>query len=448
MVFMSFSPPIVIEQIFLEQAQFLCRGGELLPGGVTALAKRLQRATETGTPLNVKLGLDPTRPDLHLGHTVVLKKLRAFQDFGHQAILIIGDATALIGDPSGRNVTRPALTEEEVRRNAETYLAQAGKVIDVRKARIVCNSEWLSRMQLADFLRLAGQVTVAQILAREDFATRLRENQPIALHELFYPLMQGYDSVMVEADIELGGTDQRFNNLMGRELQIAYDRENESRTEDRPPESQKPESSKKDQRPEQRKDPQMVLLMPLMEGTDGKIKMSKSYPEHCINLTDSPEEMYGRMMSVPDTLLPRYELLLGLLDESQIREQAQQFEAGALNPRDVKMHLARYLVSQYHSPEAAEAAAQAFISRFQKGEMPDEMPEVTLAAGVSHPIVALMVDYELAPSRNEARRLVQGGGVKLNAQKVESPESSLSAGVGESHVLQVGKRKFLRLSFE
>lgn len=449
---MSFSPPIVIEQIFLEQAQFLCRGGELLPGGVTALAQRLQRATETSTPLKVKLGLDPTRPDLHLGHTVVLKKLRAFQDFGHQAILIIGDATALIGDPSGRNVTRPALTEEEVRQNAQTYLEQASKVIDVRKARIVCNSEWLSRMQLADFMRLASQVTVAQILAREDFATRLRENQPIALHELFYPLMQGYDSVLVDADIELGGTDQRFNNLMGRELQIAYGRWKECpRTADGvQPESfgdRQPGASFSPKKESLPREPQMVLLMPLMEGTDGKIKMSKSYPEHCINLTDSPDDMYGRVMSIPDTLLPRYELLLGLLDETQIGEQAQQFEAGALNPRDVKMHLAKYLVSQYHSPEAAEVAAKAFVSRFQKREIPDEMPEVTLPAGVPHLIVALMVDHELAPSRNEARRLVQGGGVKLNAQKVDSPDASVCANVGEAHVLQVGKRKFLRLNF-
>jgi tyrosyl-tRNA synthetase len=418
---MSFVAPINSEQVFLAQAQFLCQGGELLPGGAPMLAKRLQRATETSTPLKVKLGLDPTRPDLHLGHTVVLKKLRAFQDLGHQAILIIGDATAMIGDPSGRSVTRPPLTEEEVRQNAQTYLSQAEKVIDVRKAKIVFNSDWLRDLNLGDFLRLASQVTVAQILAREDFSTRLRENQPIALHELFYPLMQGYDSVMLDADIELGGTDQRFNNLMGRELQIAYGRE---------------------------ADPQMVLLMPLMEGTDGKVKMSKSYPEHCINLTDSSEDMLGKMMSIPDALLPRYELLLGLMDEEQLKDQAEQITSGGVNPRDIKMNLAKYLVSQYHSPEASEQAEQAFIARFQKREIPDEMPEVALVAQVPHDLTALMVAHELASSRNEARRLIQGGGVKLDGQKIESPDATLLAVAGASQVLQVGKRKFLRLKFQ
>lgn len=414
-------PPIAIQDIFLEQAQSLCRGGELLPGGVTQLAKKLQHAAETSTPLRVKLGLDPTRPDLHLGHTVVLKKLRAFQDLGHQAILIIGDATAMIGDPSGRTVTRPPLTEEEVKANAQTYLDQASKVIDIRKAQIVRNSDWLSALQLGDFLKLAGKVTVAQILVREDFATRLKENRPISLHELFYPLMQGYDSVVVEADIELGGTDQRFNNLMGRELQIAYGRE---------------------------QDPQMVLLMPLMEGTDGKIKMSKSYPDHCINLTDTPEDMYGKMMSVPDSLLPRYELLLGLLSEEQIQEQMQQMQAGELNPRDVKMHLSKYLVSQYHMADDAERAEQAFITKFQKRELPDEMPELTLPAAVPYPLTTVMVEQQLAPSRNEARRLIQGGGVKLNAEKVDDLDLQITGTSEDVWVLQVGKRKFLRLRFQ
>lgn len=413
--------PIGIDQIFLEQAQSLCRGGELLPGGVTELARRLQKATETSTPLRVKLGLDPTRPDLHLGHTVVLKKLRAFQDLGHQAILIIGDGTAMVGDPSGRNTTRPPLTDEEVMQNAQTYLDQAGKVIDVRKAQIVRNGDWLNKMQLADFLKLAAKVTVAQILVREDFDKRMTENRPIFMHELFYPLMQGYDSVMVDADIELGGTDQRFNNLMGRELQTAYGRE---------------------------KEPQMVLLMPLMEGTDGKIKMSKSYPEHCINLTDTPEDMFGKMMSIPDTLLPRYELLLGLLSEEQIREQEKQVAAGALNPRDLKMHMAKYLISLYHSSDAAIKAEEAFITRFQKREIPDDIPEIVLKAGERYVVTDLMTSHELAPSRNEARRLIQGGGVKLNGEKVTDQDAQYTFNAGTSVVLQVGKRKFLRLNFE
>lgn len=413
--------PIGIDQIFLEQAQSLSRGGEVLPGGVTELAKKLQQAAETSTPLRVKLGLDPTRPDLHLGHTVVLRKLRAFQDLGHQAVLIIGDATAMIGDPSGRSATRPPLTEDEVKINAQTYLDQAGKVIDVRKAQVVRNSEWLSGMTLDGFLKLAAKVTAAQILVREDFANRLKENKPISLHELFYPLMQGYDSVMVEADIELGGTDQRFNNLMGRELQQAYGRERE---------------------------PQMVLLMPLLEGTDGKIKMSKSYPEHCINLTDTPEDMFGKLMSIPDELLSRYELLLGLLTEEQIKEQRQQIQNGELNPRDIKVHLAKYLISQYHAPEDADRAEQAFITQFQKRDIPEDIPELTLQADVVYPVTTLMVDHDMAPSKNEARRLIQGGGVKVNGEKLENPEGQISSVSGNSIVLQVGKRKFLRLNFE
>jgi tyrosyl-tRNA synthetase len=418
---MTAVPPIGTSQIFLEQAQSLCRGGELLPGGVMELAKKLQHAAETSTPLKVKLGLDPTRPDLHLGHTVVLRKLRAFQDLGHQAILIIGDATAMIGDPSGRSATRPPLTEEEVQINAQTYLDQAGKIIDVRKAQIVRNSQWLSGMQLAGFLKLAAKVTAAQILAREDFDTRLKENRPISLHELFYPLMQGYDSVEVDADIELGGSDQRFNNLMGRELQMAYGRN---------------------------KDAQMVLLMPLLEGTDGKIKMSKSYPEHCINLTDSAEDMYGKLMSIPDAMITRYELLLNLLSEEHLAEQEQLMQSGEINPRDIKMHLAKFLVSQYHAPEEAGRAEQAFITKFQKRDIPEDIPELTLTANTSVVLTTLMIEQQMAPSKNEARRLIQGGGVKLDGEKVSDPEAQLSFGAGRSVVLQVGKRKFLRLNFQ
>ncbi len=413
--------PIGIDEIFLEQAQMLCQGGELLPGGVTELAKKLHKAAETSVPLKVKLGLDPTRPDLHLGHTVVLRKMRAFQDLGHQAILIIGDATAMIGDPSGRTATRPPLTEEEIKINADTYLEQAGKVIDVRKAKIMRNSEWLSGMQLGDFLKLAAKVTAAQILAREDFATRLKENRPISLHELFYPLMQGYDSVVIDADIELGGTDQRFNNLMGRELQTAYGRE---------------------------KAPQMVLLMPLLEGTDGKVKMSKSYPENCINITDTPEDFYGKLMSVPDDLMLRYELLLGLLQQDQMEEQRDRMKSGELNPRDIKMHFARYLVSLYHTPEDAEKAEQAFITKFQKREIPDEIPEATESAGIAHGLVALIVQHKLADSRNETRRLIGGGAVKLDGEKITDPDFTLTGTAGQSIVLQVGKRKFLRLQFQ
>jgi tyrosyl-tRNA synthetase len=406
--------------VFIEQAQALCRGGEFLPGGVDMLAKKLQTAAENQCPLNIKLGLDPTRPDLHLGHTVVLKKLRAFQDLGHQAILIIGDATAMIGDPSGRSVTRPPLTEAEVQKNAKTYLDQADKIIDTRKAKILRNSEWLSGINLDGFLKLAAKVTVAQIIAREDFSNRLKENQPISLHELFYPLMQGYDSVVVNADIELGGTDQRFNNLMGRELQQAYETPHL----------------------------QMVLLMPLMEGTDGKVKMSKSYPENCINLTDTPGDMYGKLMSIPDPLIPRYELLLGLLNEMQIKEQAEQIKQGNLNPRDLKMMIAKYIVQTYHSSEAAEQAEKTFVTVFQKRDVPEEMDSLNLSLNTPYPLLNLVTENGMSPSRNETRRLISGGGVKLNGEKVISPDLQLHYTEPATLVLQVGKRKFLRLCFQ
>ncbi|MBY0403390.1 MAG: tyrosine--tRNA ligase [Cyanobacteria bacterium] len=427
--------PLSIDRIFLEQAQSLIQGGEALPNGAEELAKRLHWAAENRTPLKVKLGLDPTRPDLHLGHTVVLRKLRAFQDLGHQAILIIGDATAMIGDPSGRSQTRPPHTDEEVKINSQTYLDKASKVNDLRKAQVVRNSEWLSGMQLPDFLKLAAKVTVAQILVRDDFSKRYGDNKPIYLHELFYPLMQGYDSVMIDADIELGGTDQRFNNLMGRELQLAYGK----------------------------KVPQMVLLMPLLEGTDGIVKMSKSYPEHCINITDAPEDMYGKMMSIPDELIVRYERLLTPINHDQLAEQEQLMkkpaDQGGLNPRDVKAHLAKWLVTQYYSQEEGEAAEQHFINLFKNKELPTEMPEIVLAPLVETHLPGLMVDYQLAPSKGEARRLIQGGGVRLipierhsleklgEGEKVQEPDFQLVGQPGSSWVLQVGKRKFLRIHF-
>lgn len=434
------SPPVIdktdktpnsqktINPVFIAQAESLARGGEVLPGGIEALAKKLQWAAENSKPLKVKLGLDPTRPDLHLGHTVVLKKLRAFQDLGHQAILIIGDATAMIGDPSGRSVTRPPLTEEEVKVNAQTYLDQAGKVIDIRKTKIVRNSDWFKGMDLGHFLKLAAKATVAQLLVREDFAKRYEDGKPISLHELFYPLMQGYDSVEVDADIELGGTDQRFNNLMGREMQSAY--------------GTRPEAYQQ----------QMVLLMPLLEGTDGKIKMSKSYPEHCINLTDSPEDMYGKMMSVPDDMITRYELLLGLMNEAQIAEQKSHMDSGILNPRDVKGYLAKYIVGQYYTPELAEQAEERFIKQFKMKEIPDEMPEISLAANQPHPILDLMVTHQLAPSKGEAKRLIEGGGVKIHTfttevEKISDLNYTFNEPAEVKLVLQVGKRKFLRVLF-
>lgn len=408
-----------MDQVFLQQAEFLCCNGEFLPGGPPALAKKLQQAARDGRPLKIKLGLDPTRPDLHLGHTVVLRKLQAFLELGHEIILIIGDATALIGDPTGRNETRPPLTPEEIAHNAETYLAQAGKVINVSKAKVMHNSEWLGKLDMASLLKLASHVTVAQMLVREDFANRYAENKPIALHEFFYPLMQGYDSVAIEADIELGGSDQRFNNLLGREIQQAYGNNN----------------------------PQSVLLMPLIEGTDGKIKMSKTYPDHCINLTDSPSDMFGKIMSIPDTLIVRYAQLLTNYPPSVIDQLTYHLDNHSVNPRDVKIELAKWLIGEYHSFEAAAEAEAAFVRQFKNNEIPDDIPEVHLVVGQSYHLPTLMADHNLAPSKAEARRLIHGGGVKLEGNKISDPEAEITASQPGSLVLQVGKRRFLRLDF-
>ena len=289
-----------IQEKFIKQAEFLAKGAEVLPGGVNELAKKLQKSEETGKPLRVKLGLDPTRPDLHLGHTVVMRKLKQFQKAGHQVVLIVGGATAMIGDPSGKSETRPPLTKTEVDQNANTYLEQMGQVVDINNAEVVNNADWLHEMKLVDLLKLSSQITVAQMLVRDDFAKRYAEGKPISVHEFFYPLMQAYDSVVIDADIELGGTDQRFNVLLGRDIQSAYGK----------------------------KHPQMVILLPLLEGTDGIVKMSKSYPDHCISLTDSPKDMLGKIMSIPDALIVRYyELLTDLLPE-EIEKIKSELELG------------------------------------------------------------------------------------------------------------------------
>ena len=421
----STSTPVAPE--FLEQARHLVCGGELLPGGPEALAKRLQHAVDTQTPLRIKLGLDPTRPDLHLGHAVVLRKLRAFQDLGHQAVLIIGDATALVGDPSGRNNTRPPLSEAQVLENAETYLKQAGKVIAVEKTEIVRNSAFFKDLGLTGTLQLMAQVTVAQILARDDFNKRHKEQVPIALHEFFYPLMQAYDSVMVKADVELGGSDQRFNNLLGRDLQLAYAA----------------------LAGEPAPNPQLVLLLPLLEGTDGKVKMSKSYPLHCINFEDTPDDMLGKVMSIPDTLIVRYQELLSTLSPEQVAQHKELLanpEQHGVNPRDLKLGLAKYIVSLFHPAQAAEAAEATFFARFRDKQLPEDMPEWPLAPHTPHLWVEVLVACGLAASKSEAKRLIEGGGVKLDGQlKVASPEETVTLEAQGSQVVQVGKRRFVKL---
>jgi len=406
---------IKIHDNFIHEAEYLSRGAEVLPGGVIELARKLKKSADTDKPLRVKLGLDPTRPDLHLGHSVVLRKLKHFQNAGHKIVLIIGGATAMIGDPSGKSETRPPLTREEVEENAKTYLDQVGKIIDVSKAEIVNNADWLHKMQLADLLQLASKVTVAQMLVRDDFSKRYNEGKPISVHELFYPLMQAYDSVAIDADIELGGTDQRFNTLLGREIQQAYGRE----------------------------DPQMVMLLPILEGTDGVVKMSKTYPEHCISMTDSPQEMYGKIMSIPDHLIIRYFELLTDLPQEEIDNHREQLKMSYVNPRDYKMKLAKTIITDYYPKEEAFRAEREFINIFRNKGVPEEMPEYPVAEGTC--LVDFLAEKELTSSKGEARRLIQGGGIKIDSEKVTDTNLKIMFNGKESLVLQAGKRKFAKL---
>jgi len=406
---------IEIQEKFIKQAEFLAKGAEILPGGVKELARKLQKSEETGKPLRVKLGLDPTRPDLHLGHTVVMRKLKQFQQEGHQVVLIVGGATAMIGDPSGKSETRPALTKEEVDQNAKTYLEQMGQVVDINNAEVVNNADWLHKMNLVDLLKLSSQITVAQMLVRDDFAKRYSEGKPISVHEFFYPLMQAYDSVEVDADIELGGTDQRFNVLLGRDIQSAYGK----------------------------KYPQMVLLVPLLEGTDGVVKMSKSYPDHCISLTDSPKDMLGKIMSIPDNLIIRYYELLTDITPEDLQKIKSELESGQINPRDYKMKLAKTIVSEYYAHEDAEKAEQEFINIFSKKGLPDEIEEFKVAEGTV--LIDFIAENNLAASKGEAKRLIQGGGVKLDNEKVSDLMQKIEFSGKDSLVLQVGKRKFAKL---
>ena len=334
-----------LKEEFIKQAEEISRGAELLPGGVRELAIKLQKSKESGKPIRVKLGMDPTRPDLHLGHTVVMKKLKKFQELGHTIVLLVGGATAMVGDPSGKSETRPALTKEQVEENAKTYFEQMSKVLDTSKAEVVNNADWLHKMQLTDLLKLASNVTVAQMMTRDDFAKRYAEGKPISIHEFFYPLMQAYDSVAIDADIELGGTDQRFNVLLGREIQAAYGKPN----------------------------PQMVMLLPLIEGTDGLVKMSKTYPEHCISLTDSAKDMYGKLMSIPDTLIVKYFSLLTDISDTGLKNIEERLKTE--NPRDIKMQLAYTITNEYHSDEETKKAQEEFVNVVQNKGIPEDTEE-------------------------------------------------------------------------
>lgn len=376
------------------------------------LAKKIERASAMRKPLVVKFGADPSTPDLHIGHGVVLRKLRAFQDMGHQATLIIGDFTAMIGDPSGRQKTRPMLTKEEVERNAATYVEQVSKILDREKLKVMYNSTWLNPMTFTDVIKLAASYTVSQMLERNDFHERFNAELPISLHEFLYPLAQGMDSVAIHSDIELGGTDQRFNLLVGRELQRHFNEE-----------------------------PQCILTMPLLEGTDGEKKMSKSYG-NSINFSDSSDDMFGKTMSIPDTMIYRwFELATNVPDLAAIK---QQLADSSTNPRDIKVRLGQEIVRSFYGEAAASEAYEKFRTMFVKKEVPDDIQEIIIPAGAIS-FVDFILEHKFAPSKSEARRLIDGGGVSIDGEKISDNKATFSA-TPEGRVLKIGKRKFVRVT--
>lgn len=372
------------------------------------LIEKLKR----GQPLRIKAGFDPTAPDLHLGHTVLINKLRQFQELGHQVIFLIGDFTGMIGDPSGKSVTRPPLTREQVLDNAETYKAQVFKILDPAKTEVAFNSTWMDQLSPADFIRLASQYTVARMLERDDFSKRYASNQSIAIHEFLYPLVQGYDSVALRADVELGGTDQKFNLLMGRELQRAYEQE-----------------------------PQCILTMPLLEGLDGVKKMSKSLGNY-IGIQEAPGVMYSKLVSIPDTLMWRYFELLSFRSMEEIEGFRKDVEAGA-NPRDIKIKLAEEIVARFHGEEAAASAHKSAGNRLKDGELPEDLPEVEVAAAEDLPIGAVLNKAGLVKNSAVARDLLSSSGVRVDGDVVDR---SFVFKLGATHVLQAGKKAFARVS--
>ncbi len=378
------------------------------------VAEDLEKKLKEGRPLRIKAGFDPTAPDLHLGHTVLINKLRSFQELGHEVIFLIGDFTGMIGDPTGKNTTRPPLTREEVESNAETYKEQVFKILDPDKTRVAFNSEWMGKMSAADLIALAAKQTVARMLERDDFSKRYKANRPIAIHEFLYPMVQGYDSVALKADVELGGTDQKFNLLMGRQLQQAWGQA-----------------------------PQVVITMPLLEGLDGINKMSKSL-ENYIGITDSPDEMFGKLMSVSDDLMWRYFELLSFRPLSEIAG-LQQAVAEGTNPRDVKFELGQELVARFHGAASAASAQESFVKRFRGGEMPENIEEFTLESENGELGIAnILRAVGLVSSNSEAFRMIQQGAVKIDAVKIS--DRGLVIEAGSAHIFQVGKRKFARVT--
>ena len=378
------------------------------------IEEELVAKLRTGRPLRVKAGFDPTAPDLHLGHTVLINKLRQLQDLGHHILFLIGDFTGMIGDPTGKNATRPPLTSEEVSRNAETYTEQVFKILDRHKTEVVFNSTWMQPMGAADLIKLASTHTVARMLERDDFTKRYKSNQPIAIHEFLYPLVQGYDSFALKADLELGGTDQKFNLLMGRELQKHYGQS-----------------------------PQCILTMPLLEGLDGVNKMSKSLGNY-VGINEAPNEIFGKLMSISDDLMWRYFELLSFSSVAQVDQWKQSVTDGA-NPRDIKVQLAQEIVARFHNPQASVDALADFEARFKHGAMPETMDEISLAVGEGVAITQLLKLAHLTSSTNEAVRMIEQGGVRIDGEKVTDKTRKLNQGI---FVVQVGKRKFARLNLQ
>ncbi|WP_078412474.1 tyrosine--tRNA ligase [Priestia abyssalis] len=409
----------LVEQLTDEQSTELKRQMSIYSQGVQdiipieELEEKVAKSIIENRPLKIKLGLDPSAPDVHLGHTVVLNKIRQFQDNGHTIQLIIGDFTGKIGDPTGKSVARKQLTDEEVKHNAKTYFEQFGKIVDMEKVELHYNSIWLSKLNFEDVIQLAGKITVARLLERDDFEERIAFGKPISLHEFFYPLMQGYDSVQLECDIELGGTDQHFNILMGRHFQEKFGKEK-----------------------------QVAILMPLLEGLDGVEKMSKSKKNY-IGIDESPQEMYGKAMSIPDELMNKYFELVTDLPSEQIQTIKEELKAGTLHPRDAKMLLGKTIVRMYHGEDLAEQAEQHFISVFQQGLIPDEIPVVKWEGKTEINVIDLLVELNMLNSKSEARRMIENRGVRINGEKIEDPQLPIS--IVDDLTIQVGKRKFVKV---
>lgn len=379
------------------------------------MLKKLQKSFDTKKPLNIKLGADPNRPDIHIGHTVVINKLKVLQDLGHHIQFLIGDFTALIGDPTGKNTTRPILTREEINQNAKTYADQIFKILDPDKTQIVYNSEWLLKFTSIDFIKLAAQYTVARMLERDDFTNRYKAGVPISIHEFLYPLCQGYDSVALKSDLELGGTDQKFNLLVGRDLQSNYGQA-----------------------------PQCILTMPILEGLDGVNKMSKSLDNY-IGVNESPKDMFGKTMRVSDELMFRYYELLTDMKPAEVVALKSDVKAGKKHPREVKVSLAKFLVARFHSAAAAQAAEDEFNRIFVDKGLPDQIDDFFIEANQSLTAVQLLVKTGCTQSNGEAQRLIAGGGVSLNQQKMSDPKMVVQLKAGEEVILKAGKKKFLRV---